>query len=96
MAWQSGSIGFAPQQTWGGHGGGTTNNFLGDFNGDGREDIMAWGGTSAYWVVSLSTGSSFAPQQSWGGHGGTQTNNFLGDFNGDGKTDIMAWGGTSA
>jgi hypothetical protein len=46
--------GFGSQQSWGGHGGGTANNFLGDFNGDGKTDIMAWGGTPSYWIVSQS------------------------------------------
>lgn len=91
LAWQNGSIGFAPQQAWGGHGGGTANNFLGDFNGDGQMDLTAWNGSA--WVVSLSTGAGFSPQQVWGGHGGGATNNFLGDFNGDGKTDLLAWAG---
>ncbi|MFA6062908.1 MAG: FG-GAP-like repeat-containing protein [Gallionella sp.] len=93
LGWQGAAGSFAPQQSWGGHGGGTTNNFLGDFNGDGKMDIMAWAGIPSYWVVSISTGTSFAPQQSWGGHGGGTANNFLGDFNGDGKMDIMAWAG---
>jgi RHS repeat-associated protein len=82
--------------SWNGHGGGASNNFVGDFNGDGRSDSMGYTGIQGKWHVALSSGTSFnAPGSGiWDGHGGGASNNFLGDFNGDGKTDIMGYTGS--
>ncbi len=63
--------------------------FVGDFNGDGRDDIA----TAQYGNVRvrLSTGSGFTDETwtvpaNWGaGH-----SSFVGDFNGDGKDDIVS------
>ncbi|HEY3359369.1 MAG TPA: FG-GAP-like repeat-containing protein, partial [Polyangia bacterium] len=64
----------------------------GDFNGDGKEDIIytrpGWGG----WDVRLSSGSGFT-SQTWAtgvNYLGTDDWNyvFAADFNGDGKTDL--------
>jgi RHS repeat-associated protein len=81
---------------WNGHQGRAGDNFIGDFNGDGRSDSLGYTGVSGKWHVALSSGTSFTAPGSgiWNGHTGSATNNFLGDFNGDGKTDIMAYAGS--
>jgi hypothetical protein len=61
---------------------------VGDFNGDGKTDIVGRD-TAGIWWVGTSTGSSFSTS-SWGSWSTTQTwqNVMAGDFNGDGLTDI--------
>jgi RHS repeat-associated protein len=61
---------------------------FGDFNGDGKTDVM-WIDGVGNLNVTLSTGSGFAPigHTQWGD--GTPARYQLGDFNGDGKTDVM-------
>lgn len=89
-----------PAAGWQGHGGlywdatrqTYVNNFVGDFNGDGKSDMAAFRNVGAEWHIALSTGSGFT-NQIWQGHGGGVQNNFLGDFNGDGKTDLAAHAG---
>ena len=95
--WATGDFNFngSGSGLWKGHSGGQSNNFLGDFNGDGKTDIMGYAG-SGLWNVALSNGTSFAGGGggSWAGHGGGQSNNILGDFNGDGRTDIAGYTGS--
>jgi M6 family metalloprotease-like protein len=61
---------------------------VGDFNGDGRDDVAVRAGTSVY--VSLSTGSAFGAPAAW-------TSNFqtgvpkVGDVNGDGRDDLVGF-----
>ncbi|MBI2396119.1 MAG: VCBS repeat-containing protein, partial [Deltaproteobacteria bacterium] len=76
---------------WAGHGGGSTNNFVGDYNGDGKMDMAGYAG-GGQWHVCLSTGSGFNCAY-WAGHAGGSTNNFNGDYNGDGKTDMAGYAG---
>jgi RHS repeat-associated protein len=66
----------------------------GDFNGDGKTDIMMWRGTNNDWTTNLSTGSGFISQE-WQGMYGSDGPIKTGDFNGDGKTDIMMWRGAN-
>lgn len=68
---------------------------LGDFNGDGKTDVMFYTGTIYKWAIRFSNGDgtfttpasadyTFAAYQ-----GNTQDLFRLGDFNGDGITDVM-------
>jgi hypothetical protein len=74
--------------------GGGLSGVAGDFNGDGRDDIVTFTrGAAADVYVALSTGSSFSGSGvKWHDHfaGGTQTP-LVGDFNGDGRDDIAAF-----
>jgi RHS repeat-associated protein len=62
---------------------------FGDFNGDGRVDILQQYNNDNY--VYLSNGSGFAAPVNWGNNpyrGDAQWTQF-GDFNGDGRTDLL-------
>ncbi len=79
---------------WTGHGGGTSNNYVGDFNGDGKSDIAGYTGSGGMWDVQLSTGFNFGASGSsstWFSHAGGAGNNFFGDYNGDGSIDMAAY-----
>ena len=62
---------------------------VGDFNGDGKDDIANFDPLYAKWWVSLSTGSGFNTSH-WetSNTSHTMTSFHVGDFNGDGKDDI--------
>lgn len=67
---------------------------IGDFNGDGKDDVIQFsltaGGNSYVW---LSTGSGFTPWKVWGtGH---TSSDKIGDFNGDGKDDVIQFSSTA-
>jgi hypothetical protein len=76
----------------------------GDFNGDGKTDILQWDGTN--WDVMLATGncaSPFTPSTAWASSTsipeitrGVVPLVFFGDFNGDGKTDVLLYENDSA
>ena len=67
----------------------------GDFNGDGKTDVMKFDVADSGWFgdtglyVGLSTGSRFSTTQwdFWGTNANMKV--LAGDFNGDGKTDVM-------
>ncbi|PRY20542.1 FG-GAP repeat domain-containing protein [Pseudosporangium ferrugineum] len=74
--------------------GGGFSGVAGDFNGDGRDDIVTFTrGSSADVYVALSTGSGFSGT-GWKWHdyfaAGTETP-LVGDFNGDGRDDIATF-----
>ncbi len=66
--------------------------YIGDFNGDGKDDIALSrmiSDTTIRWYVSTSNGSKFNPAQVWVSDFGDKGDlTYVGDFNGDGKTDI--------
>ncbi|WP_406628853.1 FG-GAP-like repeat-containing protein [Amycolatopsis sp. WGS_07] len=64
---------------------------IGDFNGDGKDDVVAFTTRGAVYVV-LPEGTKFGPAQVW--HTGFGFGNevpMVGDFNGDGKDDIATF-----
>jgi hypothetical protein len=64
--------------------------YIGDFNGDGRSDIMRYvPGTGS--EVFLSNGSSFIYSGIWTTFGHGADGWYVGDFNGDGRSDIMRY-----
>jgi FG-GAP-like repeat len=62
----------------------------GDFNGDGKTDVMMWRDSTKSWTVNLSNGQGFNANE-WKGAWGSDGPMITGDFNGDGKTDVMMW-----
>jgi hypothetical protein len=63
---------------------------VGDFNGDGRDDIANYYASTAAWWISRSTGSGFTTTK-WADYTTTSgwTNRLVGDFNNDGRDDIV-------
>jgi RHS repeat-associated protein len=67
--------------------------WVGDFNGDGKQDIVILGDGAGDWSVMLSTGTSFGPVGEWGtGYGeywGHPSRVRAFDVDGDGTTDLL-------
>ena len=62
---------------------------FGDFNGDGKTDLM-FIGSAADVHIRAATGSTFAPDQPCGGFGdGAPSRYQLADFNGHGRLDLL-------
>ncbi len=72
-----------------GFGAGTSKQILGDVNGDGKADAIAY--LNGKWDVALSGGSSFGTASTWRtGHGVGSADQLIADANGDGKSDAIA------
>ncbi|XP_032241050.2 uncharacterized protein LOC5515387 [Nematostella vectensis] len=75
---------------WCGHPGSKL--YTGDFNGDGRSDILCHDHVGSVWTSLATSGGSFTGS-SWNrakwfcGHQGSELH--IGDFNGDGRSDIL-------
>ena len=86
---------------------GSTANLIGDVDGDGDDDLVAWNGLSTNSPargsiqVMLSSGAAFGDASTW--FNGTNENgtlfgttaNLIADVNGDGRADLIAWNGLS-
>ena len=75
---------------WCGHAGSALN--VGDFNGDGRDDIVCSDSNGTYWIDYADAngqfwGTDWHSANGWCGHSGSHQ--LFGDFNGDGRTDRM-------
>lgn len=66
--------------------------YVGDFDGDGMDDIGVFNGLAEFWV-HVSTSSSFSNASTlWTSNAGWGNNDrFVGDFNGDGIDDLSIW-----
>ena len=71
---------------------------VGDFNGDGKDDVVVWDKYAGDWQVALSDGTYLVPSVGRGDYSwlrpwaiGTDWEPFVGDFNGDGLDDIVVW-----
>ncbi len=74
-----------------GHGSGSANQLMGDVNGDGKDDAVAFF-SNGDWYVALSTGTSFGGNTRWTqGHGYGSSAQFLADVNNDGKADAVVY-----
>lgn len=70
----------------------STNQFIGDVNGDGKEDGVTFTSSTGAWNVALSNGNGFNTSSTWITGLGTGSNNqFLADVNGDGKKDAVVY-----
>jgi predicted secreted protein len=64
----------------------------GDWNGDGRTDILVYYPDDGNWEVALSTGSNFVYSGNWlGGQLYRSSYPLAGDWNGDGRTDLLVY-----
>jgi len=64
---------------------------FGDFNGDGKMDLLSYKDWSNTLEVSISTGTGFLPPAVWSDTTAISVGNIhIGDFNGDGKSDVLS------
>jgi hypothetical protein len=82
---------FLHSGSWTGAGHGTDGWYVGDFNGDNRDDIFRYMPGVSGAQVFLSNGSKFVPAGSWTGAGHGTDGWYVGDFNGDNRDDIFRY-----
>jgi hypothetical protein len=87
--WGRSSCRFAHSGSWTGSGPGSDGWHVGDFNGDGRDDIFRVVPGVSGADVFLSCGTGFLRTGSWTGSGPGSDGWHVGDFNGDGRDDIF-------
>ncbi len=68
--------------------------YVGDFTGDGKDDILSYHPSNATYWVSRSTGSSFVTSL-WTDWGNTTWMVNIADYNSDGKDDIISFAPTN-
>lgn len=79
-------------ESWGQ--GGSKDFVIGDYNGDGKKDLLCLNGDTGEVLVALSDGSKFIPQQQpWGSFNNPDgsVKVFAGYFNKDDKEDLLFW-----
>jgi parallel beta-helix repeat protein len=87
---------FKSSGSWTGAEHGTDGWYVGDFNGDGKDDIFRYVAGTSGADVFLSDGTKFMSSGSWTGAEHGTDGWYVGDFNGDGKDDIFRYvAGTS-
>jgi hypothetical protein len=87
---------FIPKVAWipsGGYGNANGKLYVGDYDGNGRDDLLYFDDGEKAVYVALSSGTAFnAPNSGkWiqnNGYGSLKNNYKVGDFNGDGKSDL--------
>ncbi|OGX68648.1 MAG: hypothetical protein A2189_01195 [Paenibacillus sp. RIFOXYA1_FULL_44_5] len=71
---------------------GSSNQFIGDVDGDGKDDAVIFNSSNGSWQVALSNGNGFNSPSTWiTGHGVGSDQQFLADVNGDGKQDAIVF-----
>jgi len=87
---------FKHSGSWTGAGHGTDGWYVGDFNGDYKDDVFRYVAGTSGADVFLSNGAKFISSGSWTGAGHGTDGWYVGDFNGDAKDDIFRYvAGTS-
>ena len=92
FSWQNGALSLSGSAWSTSYSWGTDSalTFPGDFDGDGKQDLVTLSGTDSSAYMRLSNGNSFKHQQwSMGGNYGTSAYIKTGDFDGNGMTDIL-------
>jgi hypothetical protein len=82
---------FQHSSSWTGAGHGTDGWYVGDINGDFKDDIFRYVPGVSGAQVFLSDGTKFVPAGSWTGAGHGTDGWYVGDFNGDSKDDIFRY-----
>ena len=71
----------------------------GDFNADGRQDLIFYNRNNQLWYVFYSNGHEnagrFTQAASITGFGGDEDNHLVADLNGDGASDVVRWQNTN-